>query len=280
MLVPTPAFTTSRTVIPVEEIIPLIIFTTCGGIAAGAYGASALAGLCGEPADGKESGGAVARANREWLFPLVCIVLLGLGLLATLAHLGQPMRFVNGMANPASMISQESYWAIGFGIVMVIDLVLAKVKGVAVAPVRWIGALVGFGLMVVTGLAYYDCTFLPAWATAVTVPLFVVGDLLMGAGLALVFAKANELRPLCDFCVMGAVAWLGVTAGYAVYLMGLGFDAALVFGSMVLAIAAAAVAMVAMKGKLAGKTAAIALLVLTVLAVVLARWAFFAAGVL
>ena len=259
-------------VISVEEILPLIVFTTCGGIAAGAYGMSALGLLCGEKA---------AEADkRGWLFPLVCIVLLGVGLLATLMHLGQPLRFVNGMANPASMISQESYWAIAFGVVMVIDLLVAKLKGQAMAAVRWIGALVGFGLMVVTGLAYYDCVFLPAWATAVTIPLFIVGDLLMGAGLVLLFERAEMPRTLHAFTVMAALAWVAVAVGYAVYLMGLGMDTGLVFASIVVALGAGAVSACVLAGKMPAATAKIVVLVLAVVAVVLARWAFFAAGVL
>lgn len=47
----------------------------------------------------------------------------------TLAHLGQPLRFMNGMANPASDISQESYWAIALGIVIVVDLVISWRSG-------------------------------------------------------------------------------------------------------------------------------------------------------
>ena len=113
----------------------------------------------------------------------MCLVLLGLGLCGTLLHLGQPLRFVNGMANPGSMIAQEAYWSIAFGAVIVVDLAVAKAKGAAVRPIRWAGGLVAVGLMVVTGLAYYQSLGLPAWSGAATVPLFLVGDLALGAGL-------------------------------------------------------------------------------------------------
>ena len=94
------------------HILPLLVFTTLAGTAAGAYAVNAVR----LPQKGAQ--------ERAWLFPLVCLVLLGVGLLGTLAHLGQPLRFINGMANPASMISQESYWSIAFGIVLVVDLAL------------------------------------------------------------------------------------------------------------------------------------------------------------
>lgn len=126
------------------EMLPLLVFTTFAGLAAGAYAVDALCG------NGRAGSGAAAPA-RPWLFPLVCLVLLGLGLCGTLLHLGQPLRFVNGMANPGSMIAQEAYWSIAFGAVIVVDLAVAKAKGAAVRPIRWAGGLVAVGLMVVTG---------------------------------------------------------------------------------------------------------------------------------
>lgn len=36
------------------------------------------------------------------------------------------------MANPGSMIAQEAYWSIAFGVIVLVDLVVAKVKGAAV----------------------------------------------------------------------------------------------------------------------------------------------------
>lgn len=68
----------------------------------------------------------------------------------TLVHLGQPLRFMNGMANPASGISQESYWAIALGIVIVIDLVISWRSGKTVRAVRWAG---GAGAVLVLAFA-------------------------------------------------------------------------------------------------------------------------------
>lgn len=98
------------------HVLPLLVFTTFAGFAAGAYAVDAVCG------NGRE-------AKTPWLFPLVCVVLLGIGLCGTLAHLGRPLHFMNGMANPASDISQESYWAIALGIVIVVDLVISWRSG-------------------------------------------------------------------------------------------------------------------------------------------------------
>lgn len=109
------------------HVLPLLVFTTFAGFAAGAYAVDAVCG------NGRE-------AKTPWLFPLVCVVLLGIGLCGTLAHLGQPLRFMNGMANPASGISQESYWAIALGIVIVVDLVISWRGGKTVrAAASWRG---------------------------------------------------------------------------------------------------------------------------------------------
>lgn len=256
------------------EILPLLTFTTLGGIAAGAYALSALVGLlC---PDSNEEAGA-----RAWLFPLVCLALLGVGLLGTLLHLGQPLRFINGLSNPGSMISQESYWAIAFGVLLLVNLAVSKAKGAAPAVVRWIGAIAACGLMVVTGLAYQACAFIPAWSGAITVPVFVVGDLAMGAGLCLVFACASgPQRILHAVGVAVSGVWLVVVAAYAVHLMGIGADAVLVcIGAIVGPLATGVVSALFLRGAIPAKAASAAVCILSVVGVIVVRGAFFAVGV-
>ena len=222
------------------EMLPLLVFTTFAGLAAGAYAVDALCG------NGRAGSGAAAPA-RPWLFPLVCLVLLGLGLCGTLLHLGQPLRFVNGMANPGSMIAQEAYWSIAFGAVIVVDLAVAKAKGAAVRPIRWAGGLVAVGLMVVTGLAYYQSLGLPAWSGAATVPLFLVGDLALGAGLcALLDRSALAGGVLAAANVAAGVAFAAVLGAFGLHLARIGLDATglLVAAGIVGPLAASAVAAV------------------------------------
>ena len=241
------------------EMLPLLVFTTFAGLAAGAYAVDALCG------NGRAGSGAAAPA-RPWLFPLVCLVLLGLGLCGTLLHLGQPLRFVNGMANPGSMIAQEAYWSIAFGAVIVVDLAVAKAKGAAVRPIRWAGGLVAVGLMVVTGLAYYQSLGLPAWSGAATVPLFLVGDLALGAA-------AN---------VAAGVAFAAVLGAFGLHLARIGLDATglLVAAGIVGPLAASAVAAATRAGKLPAQAGGVAVCALAIVGVVLARYAFFAAGMM
>ena len=80
------------------EMIPLIVFTVFGGIAAGAV-------LCSAFVDLRQPEGApeIPFVKKPVFFIIVCFAALAVGLLGTLLHLGQPLRFLNGLSNPASM---------------------------------------------------------------------------------------------------------------------------------------------------------------------------------
>ncbi|MEA5019723.1 MAG: DmsC/YnfH family molybdoenzyme membrane anchor subunit [Gordonibacter sp.] len=258
------------------EMLPLLVFTTFAGLAAGAY---AIDALCG---NGHASDDAAAPA-RPWLFPLVCLILLGVGLCGTLVHLGQPLRFANGMANPGSMIAQEAYWSIAFGIVIVVDLALAKVKGASVRLIRWVGALVAVGLMVVTGLAYYQSLGLSAWSGAATVPLFLVGDLALGVGLCALLARDTTLgTKLICANVAAQLAFAVVLVAYGLHLARVGIDMTgmLVAAGVVGPVGVGAVALAVRGGKIPARIGGIALCVLATVGVIIARFAFFAAGML
>ncbi|MCI8468224.1 MAG: dimethyl sulfoxide reductase anchor subunit [Eggerthellaceae bacterium] len=254
------------------EILPLLLFTTCGGLAAGAY---AVDTLC------VSGHGAPAASKRAWLFPLTCLVLLGVGLLGTLAHLGQPLRFINGMMNPASMISQESYWAIAFGVVLVADLVLTKTKGEPNRVLRWVGTVTAFGLMTAMSLAYFDALGLPGWNTAATLPFFVLGDLGAGAALATLFAPADRAGEVYRACIAGAIAWAVSVAAYALYLAAIGMEAtmALGLGALIGPVAVGVVSALHLGGKLDAKAAAAAVCALAVIGLVIVRAVFFMAGI-
>lgn len=260
------------------EILPLLVFTTLGGISAGAYAVRAI-GIAANH-DGVNTPNDTQ--SRDWIFPLTCIVLLGVGLLGTLMHLGQPFRFLNGMSNPASMISQESYWAVAFGIVLVVDLVICKIKGSAMKAVQWIGFVAAFGLMVVTGLAYQACTFVSAWSGAITVPLFIVGDFAMGVGLCLAFIKSDGLMRAAHVGNIAlSLGWLAVIVGYMVHLLGVEASLILVaIGAIIGPVAAAIASVCFLKKFLSPRTSAYVVLACSILGVLLVRGTFFAAGIL
>ena len=165
---------------------PLFVFTTLAGLSAGTYIASALFPLFGENSnEGTPSG----MQKYPWLFSLIMLILLGVGLLGCLGHLQHPERFMNALWNPLAGITQEAYLSMLFGAVLVIDFILSIVKGASYRVVRIIGAVFGFLLTVVMGFAYANTLGVEAWNTWETVPFFVVGDLAMGFALFPLFNR-------------------------------------------------------------------------------------------
>ena len=256
------------------EMLPLLVFTTFAGLAAGAYAVDALCG------NGRAGSGAAAPA-RPWLFPLVCLVLLGLGLCGTLLHLGQPLRFVNGMANPGSMIAQEAYWSIAFGALMLVDFVLLLRRGASPRAVRVVAAVAAGALMCVMGWAYFTSYGNPAWAAWQTLPLFVLGDLVMGSALwALMREGAYRSDAFAAaFAVLGALAVASI-ALIAAHFAGLGYGALPFAAAVVLVVAGVAFGWLAWKDRLSGAVAPVLAFVCAFAGVAVARYAFYAASVL
>lgn len=254
---------------------PLFLFTTLGGLAAGAYAVAACL-----PSDG----GAETRSGetgRAWIFPIACIALLGVGLLGVLGHLGRPERFLLALSNPSSMIAEEAYWSIAFGLLMLVDLVLLACKGASSRAVRALAGACGIVLMCIMGWAYFTSYGNPAWAVWPTLPLFVLGDLAMGAALVgaldggwyhvRAFVGAAVAFALAAAASMGAACaqFAAVGRGIAPFVVG-----------AVLAVVAAAFALAAHAGKLAPRAASWIAFACVLVGVVVARYAFYAASIL
>lgn len=260
------------------ELLPLVIFTTFAGAAAGAYIIAAFKPLVGADAGKPRE----FIAEKPWLFPLVCIIMLGIGLLGTLAHLGQPMRFVNGMMNPASMISQESYWAIAFGALMVADLAIVKTKGHVNVAVRTLAAVAACGLTIVTGLAYYRCSFISVWSEPATIALFAIGNLMLGIALCMVFTRSSEdTRARQVACLALSVAWMITSVTFGLNLASDGSSIApAAIGGIVGGAAPAALTCTPALDKALHGNADYLIAACAVIGVIIARSAFFAAGIL
>lgn len=72
------------------EILPLLVFTTLGGISAGAYAVRAI----GIAANNDGVNTPNDTQSRDWIFPLTCIVLLGVGLLGDTYAFGTAFSFL------------------------------------------------------------------------------------------------------------------------------------------------------------------------------------------
>lgn len=244
---------------------PLFVFTTLGGLAAGAYVASAVFPV------GKD-------AKRPWLFPLVCLVLLAAGLIGCLFHLARPMLFLNALANPMAGIAQEAYFSIAFGVLLLADLIVTFAKGASPRALRIVGAVAALGLTIVMGMAYIANYGVPAWTSPATVLVFVLGDLAMGAALLSVFEGA--LLKKSAFSVTLAVLGLLAAVAFAVeaaHFAEVGADLMLLVVGAVIAAVGAVLAFVAKLGKIGGQTGAWIIFACMLVGVVCARWGFYAA---
>ena len=72
----------------------LLVFTTFAGLAAGAYAVNVFF------VKQEEN-------KKAYLFPLVCIVLLAIGMFGSMMHIGRLDRILFAFSNPTSMICQE-----------------------------------------------------------------------------------------------------------------------------------------------------------------------------
>ena len=245
---------------------PLFVYTLLAGIAAGGYVARAIVPL---------------KADRKmpWLFALVCLIMLAVGGVALLGHLGQPLRVFNAFSNPGAGITQEGITTVLFGIAVLADFIACIAKKDLPRWLVIVAAALGVCMTLTMGLAYNALIGTPAWANPATVPFFVVADLAMGADFYLAFNPAAlEEKTLSVYtiaaCALAAVCVIAVGAHFA----GLGYSVApFAVGTVLLAVACA-LAAVARKG---GKAwAAWAILACTVVGVAVARYAFYAASVI
>lgn len=243
---------------------PLFVFTTFAGLAAGTYVMSAVF-----PKETEE--------KRSWLFPLAMLALLGIGLLGCLGHLHHPERFLNALWNPMAGITQEAYLSILFGIVLVIDLIMCAAKGAAPRALRIVGAVFGFLLTCVMGYAYSTTLGVAAWSTFSTIPLFVVGDLAMGAALwAVLKENAYSQKAYWLTTVVVEALFACTLVLVAVHFAGLGLGMVPFIAAIVLApVAHIALAYMGQSGDKSWTAAAACACV--IVGVAIARYAFYAA---
>ncbi len=243
---------------------PLFVFTTLAGLSAGAYIANAAF-----PLDKERS--------MPWAFPLVCLVLLGLGLLGCLSHLMRPTMFLNALANPGAGIAQEAYFSIAYGVLLLVDLIVVAVKKESLRALQIIGALAAFAMTVAMGFAYTGYLAIPAWSTPAIVPLFALGDLAMGFALWALFSEGAYTRATFWLAtvfveVLAAVAF----ALAAIHFVSVGLSPAPFVVAIVIA-PVFVIVLAAMARTREGIILPAAAFACAFVGVCVARWAFYAA---
>ena len=91
---------------------------------------------------------------KAWIFPLVVLILVAVGGIAAMGHLGRLAMMFNVLNNPTASITMEGASSGLLALVALIDLVLAKRAGSANRVLRIIGAVVGIVCMCVVTSAY------------------------------------------------------------------------------------------------------------------------------
>lgn len=161
--------------------MPLLIYTVLGGLAAGVY-----AGLALYPQARSE--------RRPWLVPVVALVLLAIGGIALLFHLGHFERMLLAFRNIQAGITQEGYITAILGIIIVIDLIYTLVKKAGLRSLDIIGGIAGVLFMIITANAYFSIITIAALHSWITFFLFLASDLAMGFALVVVFIENGEVK--------------------------------------------------------------------------------------
>lgn len=242
---------------------PLLVFTVLTGIAAGSYVAAALFP--------KSDGDA-----RPWLFPLIMLVLVVVGGLAAMAHLGRPSNVLNVLNNPTASITLEGLSAGVLAVVAVVDLAIGCTQKKANRAVRIAGAVAGVACMCIVTMAYTTSYGNAAWVAAPTWPLFALGDLAAGFAFWMLFADAPG-KGLALVAGVVSTLFAVVLAWQAVTFASMEAAGAAPIGcGAVLAAAAAVVAFLAQPGKLDARVVA----VIAIVALVVSRYGFYMASII
>lgn len=246
---------------------PLFSFTTLAGISAGACIANAVFPL---KDDGKAS----------WAFRLTCLILLGAGLIGCLGHLAHPELFLNAFANPSAGIAQEAYVSCLFGVLLVVEFVLALAGRTVPRALSTITGIVALAMVCIMGTAYIRFLGVEAWASLATVPLFAVGDFTMGVALYALFRR--DAYHTGAFFAIAEVAALAAAASFiaeAVHFSSVGYDPMpFIIATVVGPVLMAAAALFAKKSD--AKAWPVVVFACIVAGVCIARWTFYAASTL
>lgn len=242
---------------------PLFVFTLLGGAAAGAYAFSAVF-----PCKRDESRKSVA-------FPATCLVLLTVSGLCLLTHLGHPERMFNAFSNFSAGIAQEGVAMIALGIVSLVDVIFAAVKGESPRWLRVVGGVFGVLLLVAMGNAYCQLFNVEVAATLAVAPFFLMGGIFLGAALYGLFMDAPYAKGAFLWASVAVAAVLAVTlAAMGAHFAAIGLSPVPFVVGIIVAPVASAVVMAA-NVKTGKAWTPVAVCALAFVGMAVARYAFY-----
>jgi anaerobic dimethyl sulfoxide reductase subunit C (anchor subunit) len=196
---------------------PLLIFTLLAQAAAGLYLAVVLVRECLAAA---KSGEGVTGALKATRVPaLVAGVMLAIGVVISLVHLGTPAGAYRALGNlGSSWLAREILGNICFGLLWLLAFVL-ELKQIGGLWTGRLAALAGIVLVFVMG-ELYMASIIPAWMSGYTLVAFLAATLVLGGVLAIALTKAPAVTPIGAVMVLAGVA--AQLIGLPVYLAQLG----------------------------------------------------------
>lgn len=224
---------------------PLILFTILGQMAVGSFIVLGIAHYFANRKYGAEQADRLADRALLGIWPV-----LGLALLASLLHLGNPLNAPRAISNLAtSWLSREILTSVlFFGLGVVFAFLQWRKLGSASLrnALAWLASLVGL-VLVYAMSQVYSLAAQPAWNSLATpvsffVTTFLLGSLAVGVGLVVNYAMVKRSDPDCAemqctllresvrWIAVAALVLLGVevvtVAAQAIYLAGSGVPAA------------------------------------------------------
>lgn len=261
---------------------PLWAFTILMGIACGAYIAAAFFPVAKTRAAASGSAEATNSDDKgkTWAFPLMVLVLVAVGGLCAIAHLGRPQLMLNVLNNPTASITMEGIYTGLLGVVALVDLIISKKDGNSPRWIRIVGAVVAILFILVVTCAYVTSYGNPSWMAAPTFPLFLLGDLSVGCALWLaLFDKESKSLVLVSGIVAALFAlnllWEGIVFA--------GFEqsgTAVVTAGAVIAIVQSVLSFLVWSGRVKASWTRPAILVLALLALLVSRYGFYMASII
>ena len=270
---------------------PVFMFTLLAGAAAGAYlpraifeKAKAAPTKTIPSGHAEKAEGSPSRSDSSknaWVFPLICLAIIAVGVICVIFHVQHPERVMNAINNPGASLTQEGIFSGILGLLILVDLIYVLVKKTeAPRGLIIVTAIVGVAFIVVMAHAYVTCWGNRLWAQPATWALFIAGDLALGWALyEAVFNRADS----------PAIAWVNVAlqmlaacsfAWEAATFANGDFQAAAFVAAALFAACAAVVQVAGIIRKQSKPSSAIAwgVLILSLIGVVIARYAFYAVG--
>lgn len=243
---------------------PLFIFTLLGGAAAGSYVFAAFFPQ-------KEMPG-----KKNAIFPLVALVLLAVSGLCLLTHLGHPERMFNAFNNLEAGITQEGIFMLAFGGFVLLDGLLQFVKGKSMRWIKVAAAIFGFLLLCAMVNVYLQQLGEVACDTLAVAPFFLVANLSLGCAVfALFMDEPYKNKAFSITSIVTAALTAGSLIAMAIHFTVVGLSAAaLIVGCVVGPVSSLVLIIRARKQSISW--VALAILLLMVVGVGIARFAFYA----